>query len=267
MSITWTMFPVMAAAAGLSWTLSVAGVYLARSRPALAGLADLFFWIGMIVLTVFILGLWGSLDRPPMRTLGETRLWYAFFLPLVGYVTWRRWGMEWVLAYSVLMALVFMGINVWQPDIHDRALMPALQSPWFVPHVIVYMFAYALLGVSALVALRVLFDTYKGRPIRKNLLLADNLVYIGFAFLALGLIFGALWGKEAWGHYWNWDPKEVWALLTWVVYLAYMHVRAHRPDKVTAAMWTLAIAFVVLLVCWFGVNYLPSAQGSVHTYS
>ncbi len=265
--LTWSAFPFMAAAAGGLWTVSVAAMYAAGWKPRAEVPAHLLFWAGMAVLTIFILGLWGSLDRPPMRTLGETRLWYAFFIPLIGYLTWRRWDLKWVQAYSILMAVVFLAVNVFNPEIHDRALMPALQSPWFVPHVIVYMFAYALLGVSAIVAVKGLWDDRRGILKKQILHLADNMVYIGFAFLTLGLVFGALWGKEAWGHYWNWDPKEVWALLTWVVYLAYIHIRAHRPGLVRPALWTLALAFVVLLVCWFGVNYLPSAQDSVHTYS
>jgi len=81
------------------------------------------------------------------------------------------------------------------------------------------------------------------------------------------LLFGALWAKEAWGHYWTWDPKETWAFITWIIYLLYLHFR--YPQKLTAnqLFWTLLIAFLVLLMCWFGVNYLPSAANSIHTYT
>ena len=102
---------------------------------------------------------------------------------------------------------------------------------------------------------------------QETLKLADNLVYIGFAFLTLGLLFGALWAKEAWGHYWTWDPKEVWAFLTWMGYLIYIHYRHFHPQKTKQALGILALAFIVLLVCWFGVNYLPVANTSVHTYT
>lgn len=146
--------------------------------------------------------------------------------------------------------------------------MPALHSAWFVPHVIVYIVAYATLGASSIVAIKQLIDIKRNRPL--NLLsiqLADNLVYLGFSFLTMGLLFGALWAKEAWGHYWTWDPKETWAFLTWAVYLIYIHARIKTAMKPDSALWILAFAFVVLLICWFGVNYLPSAVNSVHTYS
>lgn len=264
--ITWSLFPAIAYATAGFWGTSVALVYLMKNRDNAVLLTNVFFWTGMAILTIFIFGLWSSLDRPPMRTLGETRLWYAFFIPLIGYLTWHRWGLKWVLGYSILMAFVFLGINIFNPEIQDRTLMPALQSVWFVPHVIVYIFAYALLGVSAIVAVKALWDDWRGGLSTSTVHLADNMVYIGFAFLTLGLVFGAIWGKEAWGHYWNWDPKEIWALLTWIVYLAYMHIRTHRPKLIRPAMWTLAAAFIVLLICWFGVNYLPSAQDSIHSY-
>jgi len=112
-----------------------------------------------------------------------------------------------------------------------------------------------------------LYQHYYKKLDNKVMLMADNLVYLGFAFLSLGLLFGALWAKEAWGHYWTWDPKETWALITWLGYLIYIHRRYHLPKVFKSSLWILALAFVILLVCWFGVNYLPSAQFSVHTYS
>jgi ABC-type transport system involved in cytochrome c biogenesis permease subunit len=82
----------------------------------------------------------------------------------------------------------------------------------------------------------------------------------------MGLLFGALWAKEAWGHYWTWDPKETWAFLTWAIYLAYIHIRLRHPQAVRPAAIFLLVAVAVLGTCWFGVNYLPSAKNSVHAY-
>lgn len=90
--------------------------------------------------------------------------------------------------------------------------MPALQSPWFAPHVIVYMFSYAMLGAAALIAIYLLIRARRKGIDEGMMSLCDNLVYVGMAFLTIGMLFGALWAKEAWGHYWNWDPKETWRL-------------------------------------------------------
>ena len=180
---------------------------------------------------------------------------------------YSRWRYPWILAFSTVLAGVFTTINLVKPDIHNKTLMPALQSPWFAPHVIVYMFAYAVLGAAALMAAYLLW--FKKKPATEHELdICDNLVQVGWAFMTVGILFGALWAKEAWGHYWAWDPKETWAAATWFAYLAYIHLRLRADRYHRTALWGLVISFILLQMCWWGINYLPSAQGvSVHTYS
>ena len=248
------------------WTISIIIQYLPFIKKSKNLLSYIFSFTGIVLILFFIIFLWIQLERPPMRTLGETRLWYSFFLPIIGIVTFVRWKYKWFLAYSFGLAILFLIINLLHPEIYSKTLMPALQSPWFVPHVIVYIFSYALLAASSLVAIFGLYQTYFKTLLSKTINLADNLVYIGFSFLTAGLIFGAFWAKEAWGHYWTWDPKETWAFLTWISYLLYMHFRYFHKKRTTTQLWILSLAFVVLLVCWFAINYLPSAANSVHTY-
>ena len=98
--------------------------------------------------------------------------------------------------------------------------------------------------------------------------LCDNLANVGLSFLTLGLLSGALWAKEAWGHYWSWDPKETWAAATWLSYLCYIHFRLHKRNEYRKGLVILLVSFVLLQMCWYGINYLPSAQGaSIHTYN
>ena len=123
------------------------------------------------------------------------------------------------------------------------------------------------MAVSAVIGIRGLILLRRKKDTESVIQTADNVVYMGFSFLTFGLLFGALWAKEAWGHYWTWDPKETWAFITWLFYLLYIHLRLQYSKKHALAFWILALAFVVLLICWFGVNYLPSAQNSVHTYT
>lgn len=263
----WLNFPTYAYTAGGLWLLGLIMVYIGIKKPAFSLIGGLTVVLGVLVIVAFIVQLWMHLERPPLRTLGETRLWYALFLPAIGIIFYFRWKYRWFLAYSIMMSYVFLLINLSNPENYDKTLMPALQSPWFVPHVVVYIFGYAFLGVSTLVAVYGLYMHYF-KTLNKNvLILADNLVYLGFGFLTLGLLFGALWAKQAWGHYWTWDPKETWAFLTWLGYLFYIHLRFQHPKKVSFSLWILSIAFLVLLVAWFGINYLPSAQNSVHVYS
>ena len=142
--------------------------------------------------------------------------------------------------------------------------MPALQSAWFVPHVTVYMFSYSLFGCAFMLAVAGLW-----RKSGSYLVTTDSLVKIGMAFLTFGMLSGCIWAKQAWGNYWTWDPKETWAAATWCAYLVYVHRRlqgGRREHDAVAYVW-LIVGFVLLQMCWYGVNLLPWASQSLHSYS
>ena len=80
------------------------------------------------------------------------------------------------------------------------------------------------------------------------------------------MLSGALWAKDAWGLYWNWDPKETWAAVTWILCLIYMHCRLGGRGGGRLASILLILIFIGLQMCWYGVNWLPSAQESMHVY-
>ncbi len=269
--MTWTHFPYFALPAVLLWALGAWSAF--RERKAMTWC---FTLVGIFLFLTYITGMWLSLERPPLRTMGETRLWYSFFLPVAGLIVWSRWSYRWILGFSTLLSLVFICVNLFKPEIHSTTLMPALQSPWFAPHVIVYMFCYALFGAATCVALFCLYKARRPDHCRKedelshSIDLIDNLVCVGLSFMTFGMLFGALWAKEAWGTYWAWDPKETWAAITWLCYLVYIHWRRLPSQAVSRklSLWFLLFSFACLQMCWWGINYLPSAQGkSVHTYN
>jgi len=262
MNLSWDEFPFIAIPAALCW-LAAGLLACRRARsPRSIYVVDALSLIGIVLFAAFIAAFWNTLSRPPLRTMGETRLWYALFLFIAGYITYRRWNYPWLLLLSAVMSTIFIAVNLLKPEIHSIALMPALQSFFFIPHVIVYIIAYAIFGVATLAAGVLL--------VRRNdndtelLAFTDNLVYIGFGFLALGLLFGAIWAKDAWGHYWSWDPKETLAFITGASYLIYIHLRHHRW-KDRRVIWALPIAFILLLLSWFGTTLFPGS--SLHLYS
>ena len=95
----------------------------------------------------------------------------------------------------------------------------------------------------------------------------DNLSYrtisFGFPLLTLGIIAGAVWANEAWGSYWSWDPKETWALITWIVFASYLHARLSKEWQGEKPALIAAIGFVVVWICYLGVNFLGKG---LHTY-
>ena len=255
--VTWNELWLFALPAILCWAVAS----LLSLRGERQKTVCLFAIIGLLIFGSYIASMWISLKHPPMRTMGETRLWYSLFLPLVGLITYSRWRYRWILLFSTILSTVFIAINILKPEIHSKTLMPALQSPWFAPHVIIYMFAYATTGVAMLLSLWQLYRK------QEQMAAIDNLTRVGLSFITIGMLFGALWAKEAWGTYWSWDPKETWAAATWLNYLIYVHLRQSRPAAITSALLWQVICFLCLQMCWWGINYLPSAQGtSIHVY-
>ena len=255
--VGWNIFPWFAIATALLAVVASVLALCNRRRMALATSS-----LAVALLSGFVVLLWLSLDRPPMRTMGETRLWYSLFLLVAGVATYARWRFKWVLSFSTLMATVFMVVNCLRPELHDKSLMPALQSAWFMPHVAVYIFSYALLGVATLMAIY-----YLAKHDERVLPAIDNLLGGGLALFTVGMLTGSLWAKQAWGEYWSWDAKEAWAAATWFLYLAAIHLRLLRQKGVQRFCILLIVAFLSLQMCWYGVNYLPSAEKSVHSYN
>ena len=312
--MSWDSFVWFALAASLFWISGAIVSVISKRRFPAAVLTG----CGSAIFMTFIVGVWISLGRPPLRTLGETRLWFSLFLSLIGLVVYLRWRYRWVLPFGCLMAVMFASINIFKPEIHTEELMPALRSPWFVPHVIVYMFSYAVMGIATILAIRILWLTRRSAAgsapatgsttpatveaaasplspsLQGDLRLCDTLVRMGWGFITMGIVMGALWAKQAWGDYWTWDPKETWAAATWLSYLLYMHLRqgsalssvtsagseaiarqnspaielaSHSNKALHRTLFLLIFSFLLLQMCWWGLNYLPSAQGfSLHTY-
>ena len=299
----WAAIVILIAAT--SATLAI----IKKERSTVAMAMMLLAILGM---AGFIAMLWMVLERPPLRTMGETRLWYSFFLLVAGLFTYYRWQYRWIMLFSTVLASVFVIINIVKPEIHDHTLMPALQSVWFVPHVSVYMFSYSMLGCATLLSTVALARRSYNMDIA-----IEKLLYAGLAFLTMGMLTGSLWAKEAWGAYWSWDAKESWAVATWALYLIALHfppqkrlkdnaISAHltnvttplpcgeqdlqkkhrmcfctlrgenfpvrRADLVgggSAYLYHIIIilGFLALQMCWYGINYLPSAETSIHTYN
>ena len=125
--ITWDNFYLFALPAIVLW--GEPGVVFAlfskeRSRWAIGLTLS-----GILVFAAFITGFWLSLQRPPLRTMGETRLWYSFFMGISGLLTYLRWKYPWILSFSTVVGAVFAIINILKPEIHDQSLMPAFAKP------------------------------------------------------------------------------------------------------------------------------------------
>ena len=171
-------------------------------------------------------------------------------------------------------------------------LVPSLQSNWLMMHVSMMMISYSTLIIGSLFSILYLAfsffikDSEKIETINitmnvKNPSIAENvnlskrslletidlwsyrIIGLGFPFLTLGIISGAVWANEAWGSYWSWDPKETWALITWLIFAIYLHSRLIKGWQGKNASILGSIGFFVIWICYLGVNFLGKG---LHSY-
>lgn len=185
-----------------------------------------------------------STGHPPMQNMYEFLICTAALLPVLTFVSARWDRQNTMLVDSILLALVLIPVGFFM-DGSVKHLMPALQSPFFVPHVGAYVIGYVLLVRAAFGA---------GR----------RLVGVGFLLLTLGLVLGAAWGKVCWGHWWQFDPKEMWSLATWLLYAAYFHLRAWLSPRADRAFLVAGAAMVVLTLTWINLSRIFTGM---HSYA
>jgi cytochrome c-type biogenesis protein CcsB len=167
-------------------------------------------------------------------------------------------------------------------------LVPSLQSNWLMMHVSMMMISYATLIVGSLLSILYLAfvslnsktpqlsidtsssqSTFRQTSSAKFSLLETvdiwsyRIIGLGFPFLTIGIISGAVWANEAWGSYWSWDPKETWALITWLVFAIYLHSRLLKGWQGKKAAILGSSGFFVIWICYLGVNFLGKG---LHSY-
>lgn len=150
-------------------------------------------------------------------------------------------------------------------------LVPALRSHWLALHVSLVFVGEGFFTVSFVAGILYLLQARRRTASEREVLLErlDRLIYqtiaIGFPFFTLGgLFFGAVWAKHAWGRYWGWDPKETFMLVTWLVYVLYLHVRLQRGWRGKRTAWIAVLGFLLALFTFAGVNFLIRG---LHSYA
>lgn len=184
----------------------------------------------------------------------------------------------------ILMTNTFANFNLPLEMQKANALVPALQSNWLMMHVTIMMLGYVVLIFGSLLSIAFLMVNYLSSNYKKttaliliniknqtsNLIISDfldNLSYrllsVGFPLLTVGILSGAIWANETWGSYWSWDPKETWALITWVIYAIYLHSRIIKGWKGKKPAFIASLGFFLIWVSYLGVNIIGKG---LHSY-
>ena len=265
-----------------AFLIYAAHMFFARDRRV-GAVASAVLWVAFTGHTAFLV----------LRALHYNEQYQGFVLPAtnmfeaIGFFAWlivliyligefviktRIFG---VLAMLVpIAAMAYTAIDKSGP----RELMPALKSYWLVFHIITVFIGYAAFAIAFSLALMYLFNVRRDNALRRidprfSLKFLDEwsyrMVLLGFPMLTLGIFLGAVWADSAWGRYWGWDPKETWALITWFVYLAFIHLRLQwRWTGYRSALFNI-IGFISVLITFIGVNLLDSVfkLNSIHAYA
>ena len=266
------------------WGL-MAGDHAQRLSTALVAAANLF-------LAALLLRRWMETGHFPVSNLYESLCFLSWCASFTQLLLMRISPHAWVPALATplaLGALAFASFALPSSLQAANSLVPALRSSWLVMHVSVIMASYGALLVGSALAVGVLLANrdqavaIRGSSIGSGGFRAptmavgenlasltsetfsqaerlDNLSYrtitVGFLLLSIGIISGAVWANEAWGSWWSWDPKETWALICWLVYAAYLHTRLNRGWHGRRSALLAASGFVVVVICYIGVNLL-----------
>ena len=238
-------------------------------------------WAGLTAVGVNVLGLLLHLGALATRGLAADRMpWgnmyeYILSATFVGSAVWvgvllRRPSLRHLGLFSSLALVVLLGAAALVAYTPVGPLVPALHSYWFVIHVSTVIIGSGIFLIGAVPALMFLikngydegrrtFPYTLGKRVLTPAVVLERLTFrlhaFAFPLFTFGaLIAGPLWAEASWGRYWGWDPKEVWAFISWIVYAAYLHARATPSVKRTVATWIALLGFVTMLMNLFGVN-------------
>jgi cytochrome c-type biogenesis protein CcsB len=288
MTIHWTALGILLVLAMLAHLAAAAALGLRWRGAGHAAFAG-----GLALAAGAFVVRWVEVRHLPMQNLFEVflsmgMLMYPLSLFCRRFLDVRGQAADAFIGFVVLLpaALVF------NPD--PQRLPPALQSPLFAPHVAAYLFAYVIMAKAAVhavlalavgerrpgrwsdfvaglrAALEALSDRSRPREPRDRAAserAAYRMAGLGFPLLTLGLVLGAWWGKLAWGDYWHWDPKELWSLVSWLLFLGYFHVRFRlgpRYPRLAAALVVCGFGAIVITLLW--VN-LARIFAGLHSYA
>ena len=231
------------------------GALLFERRLPLQPVLLVLCWLA---LTVALVLRWMITRHVPLSNGYETMLFLAWTVMLLALLLSRRFPI--MLTFGFLLAGFFLLVShISQMDPQMSHLMPVLNSPLLTLHVSIIMMAYALLALTFIASLTALLMRRQSEQLQ---LLSLLMLYPALTCLGFGIFIGAIWANISWGTYWSWDPKETWALITFMVYAVPAHRSLNIPLK--AYHRYMALAFLTILMTYFGVNYF---LGGMHSYA
>lgn len=232
-----------------------------ESRPLT--IAAAVTWIaGALINGSIVIYNWVSNGYVPFVGTFQVLIFLSMCFPFVFFYVSYMYKGKWMASHMVLTAAICM-TGVLAMGVRSAGLLPpALQSIWFIPHILTYMISYSLFAVSfVIIVARYLSPKEDHSRMDRG---TYSLICAAFPFATMGMFFGAIWANEIWGAFWSWDGKENWSLVTWVLHALYLHFYRVKPLR-KYANFLVIVGFIALIITMFFVNFFYPQ--SLHVYS
>lgn len=229
-------------------------------------LATKIVYIGLLLNALGLLIRSALIGGLPLNNGFEFGLSFVFAVVVVYSIVEKKFDLG---AVGIFVMPVAVVISCWlvSIDLTIQPVMPALRSYWLAVHVSAAVIAYGSFAISFAVSIAYLLKDKKEVDFQSRINtelpalkvldeISYKLIFVGLPFLTIMLVTGAVWAEYAWGAFWSWDPKETWALITWLVYAAYLHTRFLKGFKGKRAAWLSVLGFIAVIFTFFGVSYL-----------
>jgi len=255
-------------------------------------IGKLFILFSNILFTITLLSRWIGEGYFPLSNLYESLIFLSWGISSVHLFVEQKTKSRLIGSITSPILFFLSGFSsLTLPVDMQKALplVPSLQSNWLMMHVSMMMVSYSTLILGSLLSILYLalnfFNSKKSLSFLNNTknnislnssintskisiletvdIWSYRIIGLGFPFLTIGIISGAVWANEAWGSYWSWDPKETWALITWIVFAIYLHSRLLKGWQGEKAAVVGSFGFFVIWICYLGVNFLGKG---LHSY-
>ncbi|MDO9281402.1 MAG: c-type cytochrome biogenesis protein CcsB [Methylotenera sp.] len=271
-AVMWMNVLFVLAMATYWFALYKRSVFAGKVATALTWSAVLFGFVGLMVRWYESYLIAPDVGHIPVSNLYEVFILFCLITALLYLHYEQKLNTKQLGGFVLLVINAAVGFILWYTfdrQAHNiQPLVPALQSYWMKIHVPANFVGYGAFSLAAMVASAYLLAS-KGFLASRlpSLEVMDDLMYksiaVGFAFFTIATILGAMWAAEAWGGYWSWDPKETWALIVWLNYAAWLHLRMVKGLRGAVLAWWALVGLMVTTFAFLGVNMFLSG---LHSY-
>ncbi len=229
--------------------------------------------LSFAVITAYLVARGIDAGRLPLSNQFEFAASFGWGIALFCVIMYLRIKQGWVLTAGLPTSFLALSYAAFLPR-EIGELMPALRSAWFGLHIGAAVFSYSAFAMAGAVGIKYLIDEGKNTKLEAQAehtaqlaqldYFSYRLIAVGFLMLTVVILSGCVWAEQAWSTFWSWDPKETWALITWIIYALYLHQRMRKNWQGKRMAWFAIIAVVAVIFTFVGVNTLMSG---LHSYA